>query len=90
MQTTIAMADAASTMSRVVNRGNWGPAWLAEFEGAEETPSPSASTAITKYLSGSTSLLAPTQSRMSPLVPVNQVGNSTAFERSALSIPHVR
>ena len=59
-------------------------------EGDEETPSPSASTTMRKYLAGSTSLSAPTEAAMSLLLPENQVGKRMALERCALSVPQVR
>lgn len=74
----------------MVKAGKSGPCWVAEFEGDEETPSPSASTAMTKYFVGSTRPPGLMASARLALTPENHVGKSTALERSALSVPQVR
>ena len=59
-------------------------------DGEDETPSPRASTVMTKYLAESTSLPGPISPVRSFVVPVNQVGNNTAFDFFAFSFPKVR
>jgi hypothetical protein len=72
-----------STMSRTVKRGKCMCGCAALFEGEDDTPSPSASTRITKYFEESTSFPGPTRPGKSLVVPVNQVGKSTAFDFAA-------
>ena len=87
---SVASRYSARTISRVVKAGNCIRGWLLLFEGDEDTPSPSASTAMTKHFAGSTSFSVPTLPAIWALVPVNQDGKSTALEPSALSFPQVR
>src|ERR1039458_7375542 len=86
---SVARRYSALTMSRIVKAGNSGPGCEAEFEGDEETPSPNASTAMTKYFDGSTRSSAATKPARLELVPEKYDGKITAFERSALSLPQV-
>ena len=76
-------------MSRMVIFGNPRRGWEALFEGEDETPLASASTAMTKSFDVSTILSGPLPKYCSRSldVPVNQAGNSNAFDLPAFSAP---
>src|SRR5580658_4825528 len=77
-------------MSRIVIEGNFEPCCVALFDGDDETPSPSASMATTKYCVVSTMRSGPKNIFKSPLVPLYHVKNRTALLRLEFSAPNVR
>ncbi len=79
-----------STMSRTVNLGNALPGCCRLLDGEEETPLPSASTAMTKYRELSMSFPGPIFLPRSSDVPIDQVSISTALPLAASSLPKVR
>src|SRR5215475_1085659 len=87
---SIARRNSELTMSRMVNCGNSVPCCDALLDGEQETPLPSESTAMTKYFVVSTYDPGLRPAAISPLLPVNQLGNNTAFDLEAFKVPSVR
>jgi hypothetical protein len=73
----------------MVNFGNFILGWAVLFDGDDDTPLPIASTTTTNRFAGSTNFPGPIIAARSAVVPVNQVGHSTAFERLAFKVPAV-
>ena len=77
-------------MSLTVIEGNRVPCCVSEFDGEDDTPSPSASTAIRKNFAGSIILSGPTKLAILLLLPENQEGKRIALVRCSFRAPQVR
>src|ERR1700690_2466595 len=78
------------TMSRMETRGNFMCGCDLLLEGEDDTPSANASTVMRKNFAESMSFPGPISPARFSVLPVNQVGQSTAFDLASLRWPNVR